>query len=156
MNAPAPGPVEHAAERMRRAAVAVAPTLAEKLADRGADPELVAEAERLESDAELYRRLTRAAGTLTLTDAAKVIGIPPKRFINWLVGNDWIFREGRDRLAAHQRRLDTGQLRQRVFRVYRSDGTESLGVTPLVTAKGLVALARALADPERGEPRRPA
>lgn len=132
------------AARLRRAEVAVMPTLADKLADRGLPAELVAEAGRLEADAEEFRRLTRAAGTLTLTDAAKVIEVTPKRLINWMIGNDWIYRESKDRLAAHQRRLEAGQLRQRVVRLYRLDGSEKLGVSVLVTAKGLVALARAI------------
>lgn len=136
--------VEATAARLRRREVEVAPTLADKLADRGLPSELVAEAERLESEAGEFRRLTHAAGTLTLTDAAKVIEVTPKRLVNWMIGNDWIYRESKDRLAAHQRRLDTGLLRQRVVRLYRLDGSEKLGVSVLVTAKGLVALSRAI------------
>ncbi len=114
------------------------------------DLDLVAEAYRLEEQAAALERLTRAAGTLTLTDTAKVIGVSPKRLLNWMVGNDWVFREGKERLAAHQRRLEAGTLRQRIIRLYRSDGTETMGISVLVTAKGLVALAKALADPNAG------
>jgi phage antirepressor YoqD-like protein len=142
--------VRRQAQRLRREEVAVAATLSEKLADRRVDLELVAEAYRLEQEAAQFDRLTRAAGTLTLTDAAKVLGIAPKRLVNWMIGNDWIFREGRDRLAAHQRRLDAGLLKQRIIRLYRSDGTESLGVSVLVTAKGLIALADVITDKRAG------
>lgn len=144
--------VRQQAARLARAEVAVDPTLADKLADRCIDPMLVAEAERLEAEALELRRLTRAQGTLTLTDAAKVLDLAPKRLVNWMIGNDWIFREGRDRLAAHQRRLEAGLLRQRVIRLFRSDGSESLGVSVLVTAKGLIALSRALAEAEKARP----
>lgn len=142
--------VEAEAARLQRAALAVLPRLSEKLADLGVDPALVAEAARLELAADEFERLTRAAGTLTLTDTAKVLGVPPKRLVNWMVGNDWIFREGRDRLAAHARRLETGVLKQRVIRLYRSDGSETMGITVLVTAKGLVKLAEIMADPGTG------
>jgi len=142
--------VRQQAVRMRRAEVDVPVLLSEKLTDRAAPPELVAEAERLEGEALEFRRLTRAQGTLTITDTAKVIGINPKRLVNWMIGNDWAFREGKDRLAAHQRRLDAGQLRQRIIRLYRSDGTETLGVSVLVTAKGLIALAKAITDHRAG------
>lgn len=148
--APRVSTIGDVADRLHRAAIAVRVPLSEKLADLGLDPALVAEAERLELVAQDFERLTRAAGTLTLTDAAKVLGVPPKRLINWLVGNDWIFREGRDRLAAHARRLETGVLRQRVIRLYRSDGSETMGITVLVTAKGLVKLAEIMADPGAG------
>lgn len=146
-NAPA---IERQAQRMDRAAIEVRPTLAEHLADRGLDRALILEAERLQGEADEFARLTRAAGTLTLTDAAKVLGVAPKRLINWMVGNEWIFREGADRLAAHQRRLEGGQLRQRIVRLYRSDGSEKMGISVLVTAKGLIALAKIMADPKAG------
>jgi phage antirepressor YoqD-like protein len=139
-----------AAARLRREEVAVAPSLSDKLADRCVDLDLVAEAYALEGEARALRDLTQAAGTVTITNAAKIIGVSPKRLVNWMIGNDWAFREGRDRLAAHQRRLEAGTLRQRVIRLYRSDGTETMGISVLVTAKGLVALAKAMTDPAAG------
>lgn len=135
--------VRQQAARLRRAELAASGSLADRLEDFGVDRALVVEAQRLEADAFEFQRLTRAQGTLNLTDAAKCLDVAPKRLVNWMIGNDWVFREGRDRLAAHQRRLEAGLLRQRVFRMFRSDGSESLGVSVLVTAKGLIALAKA-------------
>lgn len=45
--------------------------------------------------AEVFDTIANAEGTFNLTDAAKILGVQPKkRFIPWLLENKWIFRKG--------------------------------------------------------------
>ncbi len=89
-------------------------------------------------------RLTNSAGTLNLMDAAKALGMQPRRFINTLIAREWLFRRRDGRLSAMQRRLDDGSLQQRVARIPRTDGTMRIEHQPLVTAAGLARLAKLL------------
>lgn len=124
-------------------------SLAARLAALDVPDDLVRQAVALEALADDYRHLCHARGALNLTDAAKVLEIRPKRLIAWLVGHDWIFRE-KDRLAAHQARLESRHLKQKIIRLYRVDGSETFGVQVFVTARGMALLARNFAH-ERAE-----
>lgn len=120
-------------------------TLAARLAELGLSEEIVAQAHALEEIAETHRHLTHARGAVNLTDAAKVLELAPKRLIAWLLGHDWIFREG-ERLCAYQGKLEAGLLKQKIIRLYRVDGSESMGIQVFITAKGLARLTRELPD----------
>jgi anti-repressor protein len=88
-------------------------------------------------------RLADATGALCVTDAAKAIGIGPKKLFGWLLGNEWIFRRSRtETYAAYQRRLDAGWLRHKITRLPRTDGSVKIVEQVLVTARGLVQLAK--------------
>lgn len=91
-------------------------------------------------------RLSEAAGTLCLTDAAKHLGIPRKDLLAWMRANRWIYRrEGSAHWLAYQPRIQSGYLDHKVTVI----GTDELGDQRLasqvrVTPRGLAALAMKL------------
>lgn len=91
---------------------------------------------------EALDRLTLAEGSMCITNAAKSLGMQPKRLFLWLQSNDWIYRRpGSAAWMAYQTRIKTGVLDHKITTVGRSDGSEKVVEQVLVTAKGLVALA---------------
>jgi prophage antirepressor-like protein len=103
---------------------------------------LAADNKDLKGKAEALDRLTNAAGTLCVTDAAKSLGLPPKRLFGWLIGHSWIYRRnGSGALVGYQNKLDSGLLRHKITRLTRTDGSTRITEQVLVTAKGLAQLA---------------
>jgi len=87
-------------------------------------------------------RLANSAGTMCVTDAAKALGVPPKRLFGWLIGATWIYRRSKtETLVAYQNRIDAGLLQHKVTRLTRTDGSTRITEQVLVTAKGLARLA---------------
>lgn len=87
-------------------------------------------------------RLADSTGTLCITDAAKSLGLQPKRLFHWLMGENWIYRRGEGGpYAAFQNKLDAGLLQQRVTRLPRINGPAKVVEQILVTPKGLARLA---------------
>lgn len=92
--------------------------------------------------AEALDRLTLAEGAMCITNAAKSLGMQPKRLFSWMQANDWIYRRtGSAAFIAYQARIKTGVLDHKITTVGRSDGSEKVVAQVLVTAKGLIALA---------------
>lgn len=92
--------------------------------------------------AEALDRLTLAEGAMCITNAAKALGLQPKRLFAWMQANDWIYRRpGSAAFIAYQTRIKTGVLDHKITTVGRSDGSEKVVEQVLVTAKGLIALA---------------
>lgn len=95
---------------------------------------------------EVYERISSAAGSMCLTDAAKHLGIRPRAFCAWLRLNRWIFRrEGSARWLAYQPRLTSGLLLHRITPIGRDENGDERAATQVrVTAKGLTLLASQL------------
>lgn len=99
----------------------------------------------LEPKAQALDRLSAAAGALCITDAAKSLKVRPKILFGWLARHHWIYRRGVAWIA-HQTALDRGVMEHRVTTIQRDDGTEKATTQARVTAKGLAALAKKLAE----------
>lgn len=99
-------------------------------------------ATRLSEKASALDRLADASGTMCVTDAAKTLGMQPKKLFYWLMAHDWVYRRERSgAYAAYQTRLTSGLLAQKVTRITRTDGSARLAEQVLVTPKGLARLA---------------
>jgi phage antirepressor YoqD-like protein len=118
----------------------MAASFSERLEADGADPDLVAEARALEASAAAWQRLTVAQGTISITDTAKILDIAPKRFIHWLLGNEWLFRLASGELSAHQDKITARLLTQRIHNIVRGDGSARFVPQVGITAKGLTRL----------------
>ena len=95
--------------------------------------------------AEALDRITLSDGSMCLTNAAKVLGMPPKKFIDWMQQNDWIYRRaGSSKHIGYQNRVQAGYLDHKVTTASRTDGTEKTVEQVLVTTKGLAKLAQAV------------
>jgi len=92
--------------------------------------------------AEALDRISLADGTLSLSDAAKTIGVQPqKEFIPFLSAAKWIFRRaGGDHWIAYQDKLQQQLLEHKVTTVSRGDGSEKITEQVRVTPKGLAKL----------------
>lgn len=102
-----------------------------------------AQAEAMREDVEAHERLTKADGSLNITEAAKNLGIRPKDLFDWLQHNGWIYkRPNGGTWLGYQTKCNQGLLEHKSTTVLRADGSERISEQVRVTAKGLSALAR--------------
>ena len=88
-----------------------------------------------------YEHLTRADGTMCITDAAKALEVRPKELFDYMIQNSWIYRrQGNGNLVPYQDKIQKGLLDCSMTTVYRSDGTEKITTQTRVTPKGLAQL----------------
>ena len=92
--------------------------------------------------AAIHDRLIYADGTLTLSDAAKTIGVAPRKFMALLCREGWLFRRGKSPLAAYQDKITSGYLTHKVSVILAPNGEERITEQVRVTSKGLAKLAR--------------
>lgn len=92
--------------------------------------------------AAIHDRLIHADGTLTLSDAAKNIGVAPRKFMALLRREGWLFRRGKSPLAAYQDKITSGYLTHKVSVIITPNGEERMAEQVRVTSKGLAKLAR--------------
>jgi anti-repressor protein len=95
-------------------------------------------------------RLSGTAGTYCITDAAKSLGMAPKRLFQILEAHKWIYRRGGEWLPM-QSKQDAGFMACKVITFEASDGPRS-NTQARVTAKGLARLSELLteAPPDAG------
>lgn len=95
--------------------------------------------------AEVHDRIANADGSLTVTEAAKTLAVPPKRLFDWLKQNGWIYRRpGSSHWLGYQTRTNAGDLEHKVNTVERPDGTSKITEQVRITARGLTKLAKLL------------
>ncbi|WP_455481306.1 phage antirepressor KilAC domain-containing protein [Bartonella sp. B12(2025)] len=88
-----------------------------------------------------YDHLTRAEGTMCITDTAKMLEIRPKDLFGYMKQKRWIYkRVGTSEFVPYQDKIQQGLMdcATNVFR--RDDGSEKVSVQARVTAKGLAYL----------------
>lgn len=92
--------------------------------------------------AEALDRITLSDGSMCLTNAAKVLGVQPKKFFAWMQEHQWIYRRaGGAGFTGYQARIQVGYLDHKVTTVSRSNGSDKTVEQVLVTPKGLAKLA---------------
>ena len=80
---------------------------------------------------------------VSVSSAAKTLGMRPKDLFQWLNENGWIFkRPGCASWLGYQGRCNTGDLEHKTTTVLRADGSEKVTEQVRVTAKGLSKLAK--------------
>ena len=88
-------------------------------------------------------RISEAAGSMCITDAAKSLQVQPKKLFAWLSESQWIYRRaGGPGWIAYQDRIQSGYMEHKVTTVQRGDGTDKTTEQVRVTSKGLVAIAK--------------
>lgn len=92
--------------------------------------------------AAIHDRLIHADGTLTLSDAAKNIGVAPRKFIALLRREEWLFRRGKSPLTAYQDKIKSGYLTHKISVILAPNGEEKMTEQVRVTSKGMAKLAR--------------
>lgn len=96
--------------------------------------------------ANAYDRIaTKSKGSMNLTDAAKHLQVQPRKFVNFLFANCWIYkRAGSKYWAAYQGKINQGYLEHKVIHVTSNGGAEIIYPQVIVTSKGLSKLSRML------------
>lgn len=110
--------------------------------------ELQAKVETMQITVAAHERLSKADGSVCITNAAKDLQMRPKDLFAWLKEHQWIYRRpGGAGWLAYQDRIQQGVLEHKVTTVERSDGSEKVVEQVLVTSKGLARLAEKMAAP---------
>jgi phage regulator Rha-like protein len=111
-----------------------------------ADATMKAQAQQIDEmreDVDAHRRLACAEGSLSITEAAKNLGIRPTDLFRWLSHHNWIYkRPGSSAWLGYQGKCNTGMLEHKTTIVHRGDGSEKITEQVRVTAKGLAILAK--------------
>lgn len=111
-----------------------------------ADATMKAQARQIESmseDVAAHERLTKADGSLNVTEAAKNLGMRPKDLFDWLSHNGWIYkRPGSSHWLGYQPKCNQGLLEHKSTTVIRADGSEKITEQVRITPKGLSVLAK--------------
>lgn len=111
-----------------------------------ANATMTAQAQQIESmqdDVAAHERLTKADGSLNVTEAAKNLGMRPKDLFDWLSHNGWIYkRAGASNWLGYQPKCNQGLLEHKTTTVLRADGSEKVTEQVRITAKGLSVLAK--------------
>jgi phage antirepressor YoqD-like protein len=104
---------------------------------------LEAKVEGMQQDVAAHERLTKADGSLNVTEAAKNLGLRPKDLFDWLSHNGWIYkRPNSTTWLGFQTKCNKGLLEHKTTTVLRADGSEKITEQVRVTAKGLSVLAK--------------
>lgn len=95
--------------------------------------------------AEAHQRLEAAEGSLSITEAAKALGVGQKQLHRWLHANGWIYRNaGGDRWLGYSAKEKTGVLEHRPLLYKSREGEDRNTVQVMVTPKGLALLAKVM------------
>lgn len=99
--------------------------------------------EDMREDVEAHERLTKADGSLNITESAKNLGLRPKDLFQWLAQNGWTYkRAGGSVWLGYQSKCNQGLLEHKSTTVLRADGSEKIAEQVRVTPKGLSKLAK--------------
>ena len=99
--------------------------------------------EEMREDVEAHARVTKAEGSLSITEAAKGLSVRPKDLFSWLSQNGWIYkRAGGSSWLGYSSKCIAGLLEHKTTTVLRADGSEKVTEQCRVTAKGLGRLAK--------------
>lgn len=97
---------------------------------------------QLEPKADALDRLTEARGSLCITDAAKALGVQPRRLFAWLEANRWIYRRSEaGHFVAFGPKLEAGLLEHKGTTIAVRGRPDKWVEQVLVTPKGLARLA---------------
>lgn len=99
----------------------------------------------MQPEVEAFERISKADGSLCVTDAAKSLQMRPKDLFAWLNAHDWIYkRPGCSHWCGKSNKLKQGCLEHKTTTVTRTDGSEKTVEQVRITPKGLTKLAKLL------------
>ena len=100
--------------------------------------------EQLQPKADAYEILSGAKGSVSIRVAGGELKVPEKKFVQWLLDNDWAYREGNrtdGKLLPHAHRKEQGYLELVNVVTYNTGEAVARSQTK-VTQKGLARLAQ--------------
>ena len=101
--------------------------------------------EEMKPDVEALARLSKANGSICITDAAKDLQVKPKDLFNLMSSNKWIYRRlGGKNYVAYQDKIQRQLLEHKITMITTSDGTERVSEQVRITPKGIATISRML------------
>lgn len=88
-----------------------------------------------------FDRITQSQGELCLRDAAKTLGIPERKFTQWLIDRRWIYRDQSQTLRPYADRVRSGHLAERISTPRQTVQGEKVFAQTIVTPAGMARLA---------------
>ena len=85
--------------------------------------------------------ISTAVNSLNARDTAKTLGVQPKKFNDWCIAHQWMYRDSKTKLQMCSNRLQQGFMEQRNVTYHNSNGDLCATTQPMFTAKGLTHLA---------------
>lgn len=101
----------------------------------------------LKPKAEALERIALSDGAFCLTDAAKLLQTNPKKLIDFLSANHWIYRRvGNKNWIAYQDKIQAGYIEHKVTEIFQNDGTSKIREQVKITPKGITKLSKMLSS----------
>ncbi len=118
--------------------------LAADLAER--NQQQAAQIAELAPKAEALARIEVAQGDITVTQAAKMLKMPPKQLFDWLAQHGWLYRSGGSGAwLGYQDKVKSGCVTHSVYRyTSQSTGAERVNTQVYLTPKGMSRIAEKL------------
>lgn len=97
----------------------------------------------LEPKADALDQIADTKSTFCIRDAAKAVGVPEKKFIQFLMAQNWIYRskDGCNTICAYSKRLAQKVMAEKVTRVIETSKGPQVFTQARITSKGLTRLA---------------
>lgn len=91
---------------------------------------------------EAFERLADATGLLCLTDAAKALGVPPRRMMAWMEAHGWIYRRSEGgQWVAFETKRQAGYVEHKGTRITVRGRPDKWVEQVMITPRGLAKLA---------------
>jgi len=104
---------------------------------------LESEVDSMRDDVAAHERLTKADGSLSITETAKALAMRPKDLFQFLSHNGWIYKRlNGPAWLGYQTKCNQGLLEHKTTTLLRADGSEKITEQVRVTAKGLSSLVK--------------
>ena len=129
---------------LARAVLESQEVIAEKDAAIG---KLTADNAELQEDRNVLRKIAVADGSLCITDAAKTLQVSPDLLFRIMRERQWIYkRQGTKNYIGYQTMINSNRLEHKASTILRPDGTERIVSDVRVTPRGVVDLAKIVAN----------
>lgn len=81
-------------------------------------------------------------GALNIRDTGKTLGIGQKKFIEWALKNEWLYRDSKNKLQAYSKRIQQGYLEIKATTYGHASFGSRATTQTVVTPQGLVQLSK--------------
>ena len=86
--------------------------------------------------------ISTASNSLNIRETAKTLGIQEKKFINWCINHDWLYRDTKGKLCPIAHRVQNRFLEQRAVSYNKPNGEIGVSTQAMFSAKALTHLAK--------------
>ena len=96
--------------------------------------------DELKPRAAVADRLDVAEGRLTIRDAAKALKMQQTKFVNWLLINNWMYRDGKGKLRGYANKTPK-YIEHKITPIPTDDDADKVSMQAMITPAGLTRLA---------------